>query len=256
MNDNCISIVLPAFNSEQYIEDTLASIREQTWQNWELIICDDGSTDGTCRIIEVHKQADERIRLIRNSASRGVAEARNLCLRQAKGDYICFIDSDDLWPPDKLAYQLDCMLKHGYDITCGHFMDMDEQGRRFGMVRRCHRQITLSGLLKNNCVLFQTVMAKAVCLPLLQFKNIRHEDFVLAIDLIRSGVQIHGLDRVLAYRRRRSGSLSANKWRSAQWRIRIYRDYLHLNWFRTVWYTGCYACLSLAFQIASFRRQP
>ena len=115
MNENLVSIIMPAYNAEKYIVKSINSIIRQSYKSWELIVVDDCSTDGTVNVISDFK--DERIRLLNNERNSGAAISRNRALREAKGKWIAFLDSDDIWHPKKLERQLKFMFKNGYAFT-------------------------------------------------------------------------------------------------------------------------------------------
>lgn len=110
-----VSIVMPSYNSEQYIKDSIQSVLNQTYTNWELLIVDDCSTDKTIDIIKSFK--DNRIKFFQNATNSGAAISRNKALREANGKWIAFLDSDDIWVPTKLEEQLDFMIKNRYSFS-------------------------------------------------------------------------------------------------------------------------------------------
>ena len=113
-----VSIIMPMYNCAQYIADSIESVQAQTYTDWELLIVDDVSTDGCRRIVEEYAATDHRIRLLQNIKNSGAAISRNYALREAKGKWIAFLDSDDQWVPEKLSKQLDFMTSNGYSFTC------------------------------------------------------------------------------------------------------------------------------------------
>ena len=106
MRDNLVSILMPCFNSQNFIGQSIESVLNQTYQSWELLICDDGSDDGSKYLIQAYEQKDSRIKLVNNKFSKGAPGARNSCLDVAKGQFIAFLDADDLWLPSKLSLQM------------------------------------------------------------------------------------------------------------------------------------------------------
>ena len=114
--DELVSIIMPSYNTEQYIGESIKSVQAQTYENWELIIVDDCSTDNTDTAVEPFL-SDERIRYLKNSRNSGAAVSRNYALREAKGKWIAFLDSDDLWLPDKLEKQINFMTENNYKFT-------------------------------------------------------------------------------------------------------------------------------------------
>lgn len=112
-----VSIIMPAYNCADYIVESIRSVQSQTYRNWELIIADDKSTDGTVDIVRVMAEDDNRIRLLETDRNLGPAAARNRAMDVANGNYIAFLDSDDVWYPDKLQKQLAFMEANGYSFT-------------------------------------------------------------------------------------------------------------------------------------------
>ena len=128
-----VSIVTPTYNCGPFIAETIESVLAQTYDNWEMIIVDDCSKDDTAKIVEPYLKRDKRIRyhcLDRNS---GAAIARNWALKDAKGEWIAFLDSDDLWLPTKLEHQLDFMTKNGYSFSYHAYTEIDEESKPLGV---------------------------------------------------------------------------------------------------------------------------
>lgn len=117
-NKELVSIIMPMYNCAQYITASIESVLQQTYKNWELLVVDDVSTDGSFEVVRKFAEADPRIRLLRNEKNSGAAVSRNYALREAKGKWIAFLDSDDQWVPEKLARQLRFMKENGYSFTC------------------------------------------------------------------------------------------------------------------------------------------
>lgn len=117
MQHDLVSIVMPAYNSAKYIAESIESVQAQTYKKWELLIVDDCSEDSTVEIIQEYATMDSRIRLLSNKKNSGAAVSRNNALREAKGRWIAFLDSDDVWLPQKLEKQIDFMISHGYKFT-------------------------------------------------------------------------------------------------------------------------------------------
>lgn len=116
MIDDLVSIIMPAYNAEKYIEEAIQSVLKQTYTNWELIIVNDCSTDKTEQIIKKYQEQDQRIRLCSLIKNKGVANARNTAIKNAVGRYLAFLDSDDMWLPEKLEKQINFMKKNGYSF--------------------------------------------------------------------------------------------------------------------------------------------
>lgn len=133
MVEDVVSIIMPTYRCGGYIEKSIASVQAQTYQNWELIIVDDCSNDGTIdKVLEIKKQ-DSRINIFQNSSNSGAAVSRNVALKNAKGRWIAFLDSDDLWEPTKLEKQIKFMVENGYAFSYHEYLEIDEQGKELGV---------------------------------------------------------------------------------------------------------------------------
>lgn len=125
--DGLVSIIMPSWNTERFIAETIQSVLDQTYTNWELIIVDDCSSDNTDEVVASFK--DERIKYLHNKKNSGAALTRNKALREAKGEWIAFLDSDDLWMPEKLEHQIDFMNKNGYSLSFTEYEKIDEESK-------------------------------------------------------------------------------------------------------------------------------
>ncbi len=243
MRNPLVSIVMPVYNRSGLINTALESILNQTYPDWELWIVDDGSTDDT--VDAIHRlTSDPRAHVI-CAPHTGVAGARNTGLAHCTGTYIAFLDSDDAWPVDKLSTQVHVMTTTKALVSVGYFIDRTDEQDPHPQLRTCPQTITLKGLLMDNCILFQTLMAHQSLKEELVFPSVRHEDYAVALNLVMKGIPIQVTPQVLAYRRRHAASLTANKWQSAKWRYRIYRDVVKLSPFKASLYLIAYAWVSL-----------
>ena len=132
MIDDLVSIIMPAYNAEKYIEEAIESVLKQTYRNWELIIVNDCSIDATEQIVKKYQEKDERIKFHSLTENHGVANARNTALQNAVGRYIAFLDSDDMWLPEKLEKQIGFMKINNYVFTYHqyrHFASRDKVGK-------------------------------------------------------------------------------------------------------------------------------
>ncbi|MFL2693695.1 MAG: glycosyltransferase family 2 protein [Gammaproteobacteria bacterium] len=124
-----VSIIMPCYNSENYLDTAISSVVEQSYSNWQLIICDDGSTDNSLNIAREYEANDSRIYVTTNRYEKGASGARNTCLDVAEGRYIAFLDADDQWLPSKLSLQMDFMIRNGYSFIYSYYEVMSEDGR-------------------------------------------------------------------------------------------------------------------------------
>lgn len=235
MKDPRVSIIMPAYNCELYIEVAVRSVMKQSYPHWELLVLDDGSSDATPEIVEALCREDERIRLIKNPANMGVAKTRNRGLDMSRGDYVAFLDSDDCWHENKLALQIERMAEVGAQLSYTSYAIVDGQGNACKNDYLAPENITFDGLLKQNVIGCSTVMLSGEIARKYRFAtNFYHEDYCLWLDILRDGYRAIGCPEVLTNWRLIVNSRSFNKKKSAMNRWRIYREYLHLSLPRSI----------------------
>lgn len=237
------SIIMPAYNSEKYIAQAIESVLNQDYTNWELIIINDCSTDNTEQIIKSYQQKDaanKRIKLINLTQNRGVANARNIGIQNAKGKYIAFFDADDIWQKEKLYKQIQLLESTNADITYTAYQMIDETGKPI-KERRIKETLQLKDLLKENSIIFSSVVCKKASIVNKHFKSEwYHEDYVFLLDLAKEGKNFKGINKsLMKYRVHQSGR-SFNKQRAAKYRWKIYREYLGMNILKTLYYFIAY----------------
>ncbi len=229
LDNNLISIITPAWKAESFIAETIDSVRQQTYQNWEMIIVDDCSPDGTSAVITDLAKADPRIHLIRHQNNGGPAAARNTGVAAANGRWIAMLDSDDKWLPDKLEKQLAFHSKVGGSLTYTSYRRMDANANQIGGLIKIPATITYSKLLGNTAIATSTVMIDRKNAGNINFKKIYYDDFGCWLDLLRDGGQAHGLQEDLMRYRVLRGSVSRNKFCSAQEVWKTYRNVENLS---------------------------
>ena len=202
---------MPNYNGEHYIAEAIRSVQAQTFTYWELLVIDDCSTDGSTLSINQFL-VDARIKLFINAQNQGVANARNIGIEHAKGQYISFLDSDDLWAPEKLKKQYD--LLNGSDYFCSHteFIEICEEGE-YVRTRRSPRIVNRSNLLLHNYIGNLSGMYDAFSLGKRYQKDIMHEDYDMWLDILISTDSVKPTGNLASYRVR-SKSLSSNKIKS------------------------------------------
>lgn len=220
-----VSIITPNHNCAQFIGEMIRSVQAQTCQDWELIIVDDCSTDESCEVVRSYMKSDPRIRLLQNSRNSGAAESRNLALREARGCWIAFLDSDDLWHPEKLEKQLRFMKEGGFAFSYTQYEEISESGESTGIIVSGPCHITKWGMLGFCWLGCLTVMYDKKKLGGLQIADIKkNNDYAMWLNLSRKA-DCYLLPEVLAkYRRGRSGSISSHSkitmtiWHYKMWR--------------------------------------
>lgn len=219
-----VSIIMPSYNTAPYIKETIQSVLGQTYQNWELIIVDDCSTDNTDE--EFATINDSRIRYFKNTINSGAAVSRNKALREAKGQWIAFLDSDDLWKPEKLEKQLAFMKKNNYAFSYTNYEEIDVNGVRTGVKVTGPKRITKAGMFNYCWPGCLTVMYDATKIGLIQIEDIKkNNDYAMWLKVCRKA-DCYLLDECLAqYRKGRVGSVSTHSVKTMiGWHYKLYRE--------------------------------
>ena len=220
-----VSIIMPSYNTAQYIGESIKSVQAQTYENWELIIVDDCSTDNTDTAVDPFL-SDERIRYLKNSRNSGAAVSRNYALREAKGKWIAFLDSDDLWLPDKLEKQINFMLENGYHFSYTNYVEIDENSIPNGKYVTGPKKITKTGMYNYCWPGCLTVMYDADVIGLVQIADIKkNNDYAMWLKVCKTA-NCYLLNKNLAmYRRGRTGSISTNSYKTLiVWHYKLFRD--------------------------------
>lgn len=209
MND-LVSIIMPSYNTGRYIGAGIGSVLAQTYRNWELIIVDDCSSDDTDEVVRPFLE-DGRIRYLKNSSNRGAALSRNRALREARGRWIAFLDSDDLWLPEKLEKQIRFMEDNGYSFTCHEYEKIDEASRPLGVHVTGPAVITKRDMYHYGYPGCLTVMYDAEKIGLVQIADIKkNNDYAMWLKVCKKA-DCHLLPESLAEYRVRRRSISHDK---------------------------------------------
>ena len=222
MND-LVSIVIPVYNAEKCIGDTIASIRSQSYTNWEIILVDDGSTDRSLDIIKALEC--ENIKVL-STGGGSAAIARNKGIEAAEGRYIAFLDADDLWDPHKLEKQLVFMDKNDAAFSFTGYEFADEYGVSVKKIVQVPKVITYKQALKNTTIFTSTVMFDMSKLTKdeIYMPNVKSEDTATWWKVLKSGVKGYGLNEGLTLYRRSAGTLSSNKIEALRRIWNLYRN--------------------------------
>lgn len=242
-----VSVIMPAYNCERYIEIAIRSVIAQTYQNWELLVIDDGSTDSTPEIVETLASVDARIKLIRNPVNIGVAKTRNKGFVLSRGHFVALLDSDDVWYPNKLEKQLLLAQKTGAEIIYCSYAIVDENGQKKCADFIVPDQIDYDGMLVKSVVSCSTAMLSREIVDNYSFRaDYYHEDLLLWLELMRDQNNARGVTDVLAEYRILHGSRSFNKARSAVERWKIYRQYMKEPFVKSIKLIVRYAILAMS----------
>ena len=241
-----VSVIIPGYNCEHTIEQAVESVLQQTWTDYELILVDDGSTDSTGILLEQMKETDPQIHVLHNQNNFGVSYSRNRGVDSAGADWIAFLDSDDLWKPEKLEKQIKIQRERNADIVYTGYDYMDAEGNPIDSVFHVPQELTYEQLLKQNVMSCSGILLKKQLLQEYRMeKDEVHEDFLEWLRLLRSGAYAIGIDEPLhTLRIAQKESKSGNKLKSAKMTYRTYQE-LGLSGLQILYYMGCYICRSL-----------
>lgn len=233
-----VSIIMSSYNTGRFISETIESVLAQSYSNWELIIVDDCSKDNTDDVVSQYL-ADSRIRYIKNEINHGAAVSRNRALREAKGKWIAFLDSDDLWLPNKLEHQIEFMEKNGYSFSYTKYSEMDEQSNPLKRTVRGPKKITKIGMYRYCWPGCLTVMYDADAVGLIQIKDIKkNNDYAMWLKVCKKAT-CYFLDDELAVYRKRMGSISNNGYlHMIKWHYRLFRHAEEMNLIPSIFLTG------------------
>ena len=228
-----ISIVVPVYNAAKYIEETIESVINQTYKDWELLLVDDCSKDDSAEVIqEVIRSFEQdekykgRIRFIKKEHNEGAAKARNTGIMEAQGRYIAFLDADDIWYPEKLQNELDFMQLHEAAFVYSSYKFGDEDAVPTGKVARVPKHLTYKEALSRTIIFTSTVLldTKKIDRELILMPDIPSEDTATWWRILQTGITAYGLDEALVIYRRPASSLSSNKGKAVKRIWQLYRE--------------------------------
>ena len=235
MEDKLVSIIMPTYNCAKFIGKTIESVIAQTYENWELIIVDDCSKDNTEEVVSKYK--DNRIKYHRLENNSGAAVARTEAMKKARGSYMSFLDSDDLWKKDKLEKQLEFMNKNNYNFTCTEYEQINEKVNKLNKFIKVKKRADYNRILLDCPVGNSTVMYNVEKLGKFEVPNIRkRNDDALWLQILKKEKYIYGMPDILMEYRIRSNSISSNKLSLVKYHWQLYREIEHLSVFRSVFH--------------------
>lgn len=222
-----VSVITPSYNCKKYIVKTIESVQNQTYQNWEMIIVDDCSTDSTCTIIEDISRKDPRVKLFRQEHNSGAGAARTRAMQTATGRFIAYLDADDIWLSNKLERQVAFMLEHKCGFSCTSYEVIDDDGNSLNKYVHMLSKVDYMGFLTNNLlqtvgIMVDTTIVDKSCLVMPNIR--RRQDAATWLQVLKAGHDCYGLDEILAQYRRAENSLSSNKIKAVKGVWKLYRD--------------------------------
>ena len=237
MEKDLVSIIMPSYNTANYISESINSVINQTYKNWELIIVDDCSTDNTDEIVSKFLN-DGRIKYLKNEKNNGAAISRNRALREAKGKWIAFLDSDDLWVSEKLESQINFMKKNNYSFTYSYYQEINEQGKNLGIEIQGPKRITKFEMYNYCWIGCLTVIYNAKKIGLVQIENIKkNNDYAMWLKVIKKS-SCYLYPYSLAFYRKRNGSISRQSYiKLIKWHYKLFREADSQNIFNSLIFT-------------------
>lgn len=231
-----VSIITPVYNSERYLPECIESVLKQTYTNFEHIIIDDCSTDGSKSIIEKYKDSDSRVKFLELDKNGGAGVARNKGIEEANGRFIAFLDADDYWVEDKLEKQIETMLKTGHALSYTSYYVVDENST-LDYRRRVPSETNYKQILSNCYIFCSTSMYDVEQLGKSYMPKIRRrQDWALWIEILREIDKSIGLQKPLVYYRKGNDSLSKNKFKLVKINYNVFRKQVGLSSFKSLVY--------------------
>lgn len=241
-NNQLVSVIIPVYNAEKYLHTTIRSVLQQTYPWIEMIFIDDASTDASVDVIEEFQMQYNQITLLTNDVNQGTAIARNRGLATAKGRYVAFLDSDDLWDPSKIEAQIKKMHQH-HAALCYAAIDMiDAQDQLIKPKRNIQEDVVYEELLKNNVIACSSVLVDRKLTGHFEMPLLRAgQDYATWLELLRKGHRAVGINEVLVRYRLLKGSVSSNKLKSFKKVWNIYRNFEGIHPVKSTYYALCFS---------------
>ena len=240
MANDLVSIIMPSYNCGQFVEETIRSVQAQTYENWEIIFTDDCSTDDTIRLVSEMREKDNRIHLYQNKCNLGAAVSRNNALREARGRWIAFLDSDDLWKPTKLEKQMRFMEENNYKFSYTCYQEMDADGKLTGVEVSGPKHVTKAGMFAFCWPGCLTVMYDATAVGLIQIEDIKkNNDYAMWLKVCKKADCYLLPENLAKYRRGRSGSVSSHSVSTMiKWHYKLFHEAEKMSVVSSLCHTG------------------
>lgn len=234
-----VSIITPVYNCAEFLAETVTSVMKQSFGDWELILVDDCSTDNSVAVAHRFVENDRRIRLLRLSVNSGTAVARNAGIEVASGRFIAFVDSDDIWLPEKLDRQISFMESNNYAFSHTQYERISERGERIGLQVTPPRKMSYRDMLKSNRIgcltaIYDSAKLGKLYMPLLR----KRQDYGLWLRILKQEPFVYCVPQVLARYRLRANSISRNKLQLLRYNWSLFRTVENLSVCQSAYYVG------------------
>ncbi len=239
--------MVPVFNGQPFLSEAIESVISQTFQDWELILSDDGSSDDSPHVLDHFARQDNRISVLSSQTNTGPGAARNRGMRVARGRWLAFLDCDDLWLPTKLELTLNFARSAGSVLTYTSYRRILAPDWRNGRDILCPPSITYAEMLKGSVINSSTVLIDRTILPSFSWNEVdKPEDYIAWLGILKGGVVARGLHTPLSVYRMGHNSRSSNKFKAASEVLNVYRRSEGLSICKSAWYFSHYAAQGLA----------
>lgn len=236
-----VSIIMPCHNGANFIVDAIKSVQNQTFDDWELLVIDDHSIDGSVQLVETIAVKDFRIRILKNTYSTGMpATPRNIGISEAKGRFIAFLDCDDEWHPNKLEKQLPLFKNENCAVVYSYYEKIDIDGSSCNRIITSPKNVTFKQLLNGDCIGNLTGVYDTLKVGKIFQKEIHAEDYLMWLEILSKGYIAINTNTLEGKYRVSNSSTSGNKFRSAMWNWHIYRHELSLSFFESLYHFSMY----------------
>ncbi len=254
-NSPLVSIIVPVYNSSKFLKDTIKSIEEQTYKNYEVIFIDDCSSDNSVQIIENYAKENSKVHIIKLKRNRGTAIARNIGIRKAKGRYLSFLDSDDYWIKEKLDYQIKFITENDYEFIYSSYRYMSSDGEKISTPIKITKKIDYKYILADNGIAMLTVMIDLEKIPkrYCYFPTSNIEDLLNWWSILKKGYVAYGQEQPLALYRKVKNSRGSNKFEMIKYRWQAYRKQEKFSIFKSMYYLLIYAIKATLKRINSWK---
>ncbi|MBT2686426.1 glycosyltransferase family 2 protein [Bacillus sp. ISL-37] len=235
--EKLISIIMPAYNCEKFIEEAITSVIEQTYKLWELIVIDDGSRDSTVKIIKKLSNKDLRIQFYKNEDNQGVSATRNRGISLANGDWIAFLDSDDIWEKTKLQKQMEYAKNTEAEFLFTGSSYINENGEFYQGKFEVPEQVSFEKLRLQNVISCSSVLIKRSFFDTIKMeRDDMHEDYAVWLRVLQNGIIAYGLNEPLLIYRISRNSKSGNKLKTIKMTYKVFR-FISVDPIRSIYYT-------------------
>lgn len=234
-----VSIITPVYNAAKFLHTTANSVLSQSYQDWEWILIDDCSSDNSWEILIELSKKDTRIKIYKNESNLNAGKTRNKAIDLAGGRFIAFLDSDDLWHPEKLAIQIPFMLNNEYYFTHTSYGYLDEVGNKIKSTLHVSKKVDYLKLLKRTEISCLTAVYDAEKIGKWYMTEYSlKEDYALWLSILKSGISSYGIDKELAYYRQVTGSSTSKKYTLIWEHVSFLKNIEGLSTFKAIYYTS------------------